>query len=198
LHDGAGGSREEMQMTNPFHTLKHEHRIIERGLRALDGLCLRLEWGSELTPDALSQIVDFTTNFINRFHHDKEEQCLFPLLAEHGIGEEGGPLGAIKREHVVEVELTASLTAAIEGCRKGDTGAIKQFVEAAYRYSAHLISQMQKEEAILFRVANELLDDEEKDELMAGFRRAEAALGAGVYERYQKIATELEKHWAVV
>jgi hemerythrin-like domain-containing protein len=181
-----------MQMTNPFHTLKHEHRIIERGLRALDGLCLRLEWGSELTPDALSQVVDFTANFVNRFHHDKEEQCLFPLLAEHGISEEGGPLGAIRREH------TANLTDAIEGCRKGDASAIKQFVEAAYRYSAHLIGHMQKEEAILFRLADEMLDDDEKDELMAGFRRAEAALGAGVYERYQKIATDLEKRWAVV
>ncbi|MFL6216547.1 MAG: hemerythrin domain-containing protein [Blastocatellia bacterium] len=197
MNDGGVGSRKEMQMTNPFHTLKHEHRIIERGLRALDGLCLRLEWGSELTPDALSQIVDFTTNFINRFHHDKEEQCLFPLLVEHGISEAGGPLGAMKREHTVEIELTANLSNAIEGCRKGDVGAIKQFVEAAYRYSAHLIGHMQKEEAILFRVADELLDDEEKDELMAGFRRAEATLGAGVYERYEKIATELEKNWAV-
>ena len=184
-------------MTNPFHTLKHEHRIIERGLRALDGLCLRLEWGSELTPDALSQIVDFTNCFINRFHHDKEEQCLFPLLVAHGINEEGGPLGAMKREHAMEVELTANLGDAIEGCRQGDASAIKKFVEAAYRYSAHLIGHMQKEEAILFRVADELLDDEEKDELMASFRRAEAELGAGVYARYEKIANELEKNWAV-
>ena len=30
-------------MTNPFYILKREHRIIERGLKALDGLCLRLE-----------------------------------------------------------------------------------------------------------------------------------------------------------
>jgi hemerythrin-like domain-containing protein len=184
-------------MTNPFHILKHEHRIIERGLRALDGLCLRLEWGSALTPEALSQVVDFTSNFINRFHHDKEEQYFFPLLAEHGIAEEDGPLGAMKREHAIEIELTANLGEAIEGCRKGEAGAIKLFVEAAYRYSAHLIGHMQKEEAILFRLADELLDDDEKESLMADFRRAEAALGLGVYERYEKLATELEKQLAV-
>jgi hemerythrin-like domain-containing protein len=184
-------------MTNPFHLLKHEHRIIERGLRALDGLCLRLEWGTELPPEALSQVVDFTANFINRFHHDKEEQCLFPVLQEHGIAETGGALGAIRGEHAIETRLTFSLGEAIDGCRQGDVGAIKRFVEAAYQYSAHLIGHMQKEEALLFRIADELLNDDEKHRLMADFRRAEAGLGQGVYERYEKIAADLEKNWAV-
>ena len=184
-------------MTNPFHILKHEHRIIERGLRALDGVCLRLEWGTPLTPDALSQIVAFTSNFINRFHHDKEEAYLFPALSRHGIAEDGGPLGVMKREHQIENALTSELNCAIEGCKNGDAEAIKRFVEAAYRYSSHLIGHMQKEEAILFRLADELLDEQEKASLMAGFRKAENDLGADVYEKYEHIATELEKEWAV-
>ena len=187
----------EKQVTDPFHILKHEHRIIERGLRALDGLCLRLEWGSELTPEALAQVVDFTSNFINRFHHDKEELLLFPILQGHGLSEEGGPLAAIRQEHAIEKQLTDNLSDAIEGCRSGDIDAIKRFVEAAYRYSSHLIGHMHKEESVLFRFADELLDDEEKDRLMAEFRRAEAALGHDVYERYENVATELEKIWAV-
>jgi len=184
-------------MTNPFHILKHEHRIIERGLRALDGLCLRLEWRTSLTPDALAQVVDFTDNFINRFHHDKEERYLFPALAQHGIAEDGGPLGAIKREHEIESALTSKLGHAIEGCKNEEVDAIKRFVEAAYQYSSHLIGHMQKEEAMLFRLADELLDEEEKASLMTDFRKAESRLGADVYDKYERIATELEKEWAV-
>jgi Uncharacterized conserved protein len=184
-------------MTNPFHILKHEHRIIERGLRALDGVCLRLEWGMLLTPNALSQIVDFTSNFIDRFHHDKEEKYLFPALSRHGLAEDGGPLGAMKHEHEIENTLTSALGRALEGCKLGEVGAIKQFIEAAYKYSGHLIEHMQKEEAILFRLADEWLDEEEKAALMADFRKAESELGADVYEKYARLATELEKEWAV-
>jgi hemerythrin-like domain-containing protein len=188
---------EDYPMTNPFHILKHEHRIIERGLRALDGVCLRLEWGAPLTPEALAQIVDFTGNFIDRFHHDKEETYLFPALVRHGIVEDGGPLGAMKREHQIETALTAELDRAIAGCKNGEADAIKRFVEAAYKYSSHLIGHMQKEEALLFRVADEMLGEEEKASLMADFHKAENELGAEVYEKYERVATELEKDWAV-
>lgn len=184
-------------MTDPFHILKHEHRIIEQCLRALDGICLRLEWGTPLTGATLSQIVDFTGNFIDQFHHNKEEMHLFPVLAGHGIAEDGGPLGAIKHEHQIENALTWELRRAIDGCETGDRDAIKRFIEAAYKYSGHLIAHMQKEEAILFRVASEMLDEEEKLAIMAGFRKAENELGADVYEKYERIARELEKEWAV-
>jgi hemerythrin-like domain-containing protein len=184
-------------MSNPFHILKREHRIIERGLRALDGVCLRLEWGTPLNVESLSQLVDFTGNFIDHFHHDKEEAYLFPALLRHGIAEDGGPLGAMKREHQIEGALTSELDRCIEGCKNGEVDAIKRFVEAAYRYSIHLIGHMQKEEAILFKVADEMLDEEEKAWLMADFRKAESEFGAGVYEKYERIATELEIEWAV-
>ena len=184
-------------MTDPFHILKHEHRIIEQGLRALDGVCLMLEWGTPLTPVALSAIVDFTGNFIDRFHHDKEEKYLFPALARHGIAEDGGPLGAMKHEHQIEHALTSELRRAIEGCENQDVDAIKRFVEAAYRYSSHLIGHMQKEEAILFRVAGEMLDEQEKASLLADFHKAEEELGTDVYEKYERIAREMEKEWAV-
>src|SRR5262249_24242818 len=144
-----------------------------------------------------AQVIDFTGNFVDRFHHDKEESSLFPILQEHGIGEAGGRLAAMKHEHTVEKQLTADLAAAIEGRSRRDTDSVKQFVEAAYRYSAHLTSHMQKEEALLFRFADELLDDDQKDRLMAEFRRSEAALGRDVYERYERVAEELEKKWAV-
>lgn len=184
-------------MTNPFHVLKHEHRIIERGLRALDGLCLRLEWGTPLATDTLVQILDFTGNFVNRLHHGKEEKYLFPLLRRHGLEIENGPLGAIEREHEIEAALTAELDQALEGCRKGEVDAIKRFIQTAYCYVDHLVGHIRREESFLFRIAEEVLDDDELATLMADFRNADAALGADVYARYERIATELEKDWAV-
>ncbi|MFY9572632.1 MAG: hemerythrin domain-containing protein, partial [Blastocatellia bacterium] len=72
-------------MTHPLHTLKHEHRVIERALRALDGVCARLQWGQQVPAEVLAQLVDFVSTFADRHHHGKEEACLFPVLQRHGI-----------------------------------------------------------------------------------------------------------------
>jgi hemerythrin-like domain-containing protein len=184
-------------MTDPFHVLKHEHRIIERGLRAMDGICLRLEWGEPLPPETLAQLVDFTGNFIDAYHHGKEETYLFPALEREGIEREGGPLGVIEREHEIENHLTSRLILAIEAYREGDVGASRHFVDAARSYINHLIGHMQKEESILFRIARELIDEPDLDTLMNHFNNPGAELRDIEIDKYDRMARELEKKYAV-
>lgn len=184
-------------MTHPLHTLKHEHRVIERALHALDGVCLRLEWGQHVPAEVLSQLVDFISTFADRYHHGKEEQYLFPVLQRQGIPHDGGPLEAIEQEHRIESELTGEMRRAIEGYRDVDPEARQRFVEAAQRYTNHLLGHIDKEDGILLRLADEILDEEDKASLIEGFRQAEAELGAGTNEKYDRIATDLERAWAV-
>jgi hemerythrin-like domain-containing protein len=184
-------------MSDPFHILKHEHRIIERGLRALDGICLRLEWGEALPPETLAELVDFTSNFIDTYHHGKEETYLFPALEREGIEREDGPLGVIEREHEIESRLTGELIRAIDAYREGESEASRRFVEAARSYINHLISHMLKEETILFRIARELIDEPDLDNLMNYFNNPGAELKAIDIDRYDRMAKELEKKYSV-
>src|SRR5215211_464359 len=85
-------------MTNPFHILKHEHRVIERALRALDGVCMRLEGGYEVPHSTLYDIAGFISSYADLYHHGKEETCLFPILELRGIPRQGGCLGVIESE----------------------------------------------------------------------------------------------------
>src|SRR5262245_7965261 len=98
---------EDYEMAGPLHTLKHEHRVIERALRALDGVCSRLEWGQSVPQDVLSRLVNFFSAFANRYHHGKEESYLFPALERRGITRNGGPLGVMENEHDIERGLTS-------------------------------------------------------------------------------------------
>jgi hemerythrin-like domain-containing protein len=184
-------------MTHPLNILKHEHRVIERALRALDGVCLRLEWGQHVPAEVLSQLVDFISTFADSYHHGKEETYLFPLLQREGIPHDGGPLGVIEQEHRIEGELTAEMGRAIKGYREVDPEARHRFVEAARRYTDHLLGHIEKEDGVLLRLADEILDEEDKASLREGFGKAEAELGAAVYEKYERIASELEHSWAV-
>ncbi|HSE97737.1 MAG TPA: hemerythrin domain-containing protein [Blastocatellia bacterium] len=184
-------------MSDPFHILKQEHRIIERGLRALDGICLRLEWGEELPAETLAELVDFTGNFIDHYHHGKEETYLFPALEREGFQRESGPLGALEHEHEIETELTRALSLSMEAYGRGEAGASRLFIEAARSYINHLIGHMQKEESILFRLAREVIDEPDLDALMIHFNDPGAELKTIDLEKYDLLARELEKKYSV-
>lgn len=184
-------------MSRPFHILKHEHRVIERTLRALDGVCARFEAGDSVPPPVLLEIVDFITTFADHYHHGKEETLLFPALERRGITREGGPLGMMEYEHQVERELTADLVQAIRLYQDGNAEAIKRFIEASRSYLRLLVSHIEKEDSILFRIGDELLDDEEKAALAASFTQVDTALGERTLADFEQLASRMEERWAL-
>jgi hemerythrin-like domain-containing protein len=184
-------------MASPLHVLKHEHRIIEKALRALEGVCLRLETGETIPPEVLTNLIDFIRGFADYYHHGKEETYLFPALQQQGIPWERGALGAIHHQHEVERQLMDDLEQAVEAFREEGATAKQLFVESAYRYSGMMTRHMRQEDAILFRLADEILEEEEKELLDRNFQQAAAELGAESIERYEKIASALEKDWAL-
>lgn len=95
-------------MSLPLHTLKHEHRIIEKALRGLSGICVRLETGEEVPAEVVSDILDFIGGFADRYHHGKEEKYLFPVLQQGNVFDDEA-FDALNQEHEVERILTALL-----------------------------------------------------------------------------------------
>jgi len=184
-------------MSGPLHTLKHEHRVIERALRALDGVCARLVWGEQVPVDALASLVEFISGYADQFHHLKEENYLFPALQRHNIQSHGGVLGLIEQEHETERELTAEMRRAIEGYKAVDPIARHHFVEAAQRYSDLLVPHIEHEDNMLFRLAEELFGESELKFLSAGFEQAGVEFGADRLAAYEDAATELEETWAI-
>jgi hemerythrin-like domain-containing protein len=184
-------------MSTPFHILKHEHRIIERALRALDGVCSRLEGGNVVPASALLEILDFTTSFADSYHHVKEETLLFPSLERRGIPREGGPLGMMEYEHQIERELTGDLRLAADLYREGDATAARRFVEPARDYLRLLVGHIEKEDNILFKLGDAVLDDDDKDALMKSFKQADANLGGRTLQDFERQASALEEKWAM-
>jgi hemerythrin-like domain-containing protein len=184
-------------MSRPTHILRHEHRVIEQALRALDGMCLNLKTGGDVPPEALYQILDFIQNFADRFHHTREATYLFPALGQNGFQKEGGALRFLTEEHEIERMLTAELEHAIGEYSHGDSSAVDRFVEAANLYRDHLVGHMHEEDAILFRLAEEVLDEGVKASLVQAFAQEESQGCDEMVARYERLAQELEKNWAI-
>ena len=177
-------------MKTPIDQLLAEHRIIEKALRALAGLCDRLERGEQIDPDAFDRIFEFLMTFADRRHHQKEEKCLFPALGAQGVPRDRGPIGVILQEHCTGRALIAQMRRAVSA------HANDQFIEAARAYVDLLSEHIQKEDNVLFRVAQTLLDERSMRSLQDDFNQAEAEL-PGSLAKYEQEAQEMERAWAV-
>ncbi len=170
--------------------LKHEHRVIERVLAVVERLAEKPGLGSA---EAWEKAIDFIRNFADKCHHLKEEQILFPALEEHGIPREGGPVGMMLLEHEEGRALVRAMTEALPRAGVDPTAevALKQNARAYLRL---LREHIQKEDEILFKIAEDVLPPEERKRLAQEFEQHEAdEIGPGVHEKYVKVAQELER-----
>lgn len=183
-------------MPTPIDQLQAEHRIIEKGLHALTGLCARLERGEQIRPEAFDRLFDFLTTFADKRHHEKEEKCLFPALSLHGVPPDSGPIGVMLQEHCSGRALIAHMHRAASALAGGDPKAARQFAEAAGNYVELLTEHIQKEDNVLFRIAESVLDDRSMKSLQNDFDQAEAGLGES-RAKYLQEAEEMERAWAL-
>ena len=178
------------------HNLKHEHRVIERALRALDGMCVRIELGDTVPHESIAELFGFLSNFGDRFHHGKEEKYLFPALLREGVAQRGGATDALAREHDLERRLIIELGRAVESYGQNKPESRAAFVKTARQYVDLMVDHFQKEDRALFRIANDFLDEPAKEDLSRKFMEAEAELGAGSRQAYERLAADLESKWA--
>jgi hemerythrin-like domain-containing protein len=79
--------------------LRREHRDLESMLDGLEAAASRLRAGESVPADWLLSAVALFEGFGNSCHHAKEEQALFPLLAQYGLGPEISFVRALRAQH---------------------------------------------------------------------------------------------------
>src|SRR5262245_38908074 len=104
-------------MSRPTHLLRHEHRVIEQAMRAMEGMCFRIRTGGGAPSEELTKLIDFIRNYADRFHHAKEETHLFPVLEQIGVRDDNGPLAFLRNEHETERRMLCDLELAVDEFR---------------------------------------------------------------------------------
>ena len=174
--------------------LKNDHRIIEKMLNVLEVVSNKIEQGEEVPVDILKKATDFIRNFADSYHHGKEEDLLFKTMEEKGFPREGGPIGMMLIEHDEGRDYVRALAEGIEKYASGDTSAKKTIVENARNYAGLLSPHIQKEDNILYMMADNIIPEPLQRELLNRFDRVEKEkLGEGRRQYYINLADELEK-----
>lgn len=172
--------------------LMQEHRVIEKVLDALETAADRLAAGVEVSMDFFFKAADFIQNFADGRHHQKEEGILFTALDANGYPKDEDPVSAFVDEHVEGRRLTKGMIECAQRIQSGDGDAKSELVQHAHDYIALLREHIQKEDNVLFPMADNILDGQQQ-QLLNDFKRADEEGQPG--EKYLRIADELANTW---
>ena len=190
-HETQPGSCGHQHFEKATEMLSNEHRVIERVLAVLQKLTAR---PVENSLDSWRKTLDFFSRFADQCHHFKEEQVLFPAMEEHGIPRDGGPVGMMLMEHEEGRTYVRAMLSAIPLVETKNEAAKEILVDKAKAYLRLLKEHIQKEDEILFKIADDVIPAEEQKQLLRSFEEHEAKeIGEGVHEKYLKLAEELEQ-----
>ena len=153
--------------------LKNEHEAVLLTIRILDQITNQFKAGQTVEIKHLDQILEFLAVFVDKCHHSKEEKVLFPAMEEAGIPREGGPIGAMLYEHEHGRKFVQGLRNGVEDYRVGQENSINEIIENAQNYGQLLTSHIDKENNVLYVMAERVLSTEKMVEMEEAFIRIE-------------------------
>ena len=176
----------------PTEDLKEEHQGILRMLEILKAIPGKMDSPQKTTKNHIELILEFLKVFVDQCHHGKEEEFLFPALEGAGIRREGGPIGVLLHEHQTGRELVQKMEASLDSLGTGSVGGESTFKAFAESYSKLLTQHIDKENNVLFPMADQRLSQEKQLQMADQFERLEVErIGEGRHEAFHKLLEDL-------
>jgi hemerythrin-like domain-containing protein len=183
----------------PTEDLIAEHNGVLVALQILEKVEAALGAKNEQAPVHLGQLLDFFKGFVDRCHHGKEEDVLFPELEQRGVKREGGPIGVMLMEHDAGRGRVRAMSEGLDRLRRGEVDAVTTIRDNAAAYRELLAAHIHKENNVLFPMADRLVPDDVAATLAEKFEEIERdRVGVGKHEAYHAMLHTLKDLYGVV
>ena len=160
--------------------MRDEHRSIKEMLAVLETFCERSENGEDADPEDGASMVEFFRVYADKFHHEKEERLIFPLLEKLGVPMAGGPLEIMLEDHEQGRAYMRGMSEALERLQTGEAEATGSFTQCARNYIRLLREHIKTEDDAIFDMAEMRLSAAQLEQLAAEFATVEKVnLGEG-------------------
>jgi len=184
---------ESIQPSKASRQLMEEHTGVLLMLKILDAIRHRLEMDLEVPTEQLEDILEFFQVFVDKCHHGKEEDYLFPALEESDPAREGGPLGILLTQHALGRTLVRGMKEGIGEYRQSGGTISNKFRENAGRYIELLTRHIRQEDQMIFPLADRTLSPEKLEQLFNDYEKLEEErIGAGRHEEFHKLLRRLK------
>ena len=181
--------------TNVTAVMVKEHQLILRMIALLEKNVALAEAGRFSDWSFfLDGALPFIKDFADHFHHAKEEDVLFKALVANGMPRDNSPVAAMLMEHdqgrsfVRGMELAARLLASEPAVA---TEVVASLAENARDYAALLRDHIEKEDTILYPLAERVLPEAVRPAIIESYAAAEA-ITPGLQEKYRLLVEGYE------
>ncbi len=178
---------------NATHQLKEEHQGIKIVFSILEKICDKLQKEKTLNTDHFEGILEFFKVFVDKCHHGKEEDLLFPAMEQVGIPRQG-PIGVMLAEHAMGRDQVKAVSKAFSEYKAGNKAASTELIDHARGYIHLMLAHIDKEEDVLYPMGDSRFSKETQEALFEGFERIEIErIGLGKHEEFHAMIHSLSK-----
>lgn len=186
-------TRSTLRQILPLRRLKNEHASIRRLLDLIERATVRIEVGKSVPEGFQRWAVTFCHQYVDRCHHAKEENILFPILESHGIYLDDGPIGDTLSDHINGRICVSKMEEAVIAAPPDD-GA---FAAAANAYVLLMRQNIRRENNILFLLAQRCLTEYDVADMVEMFHSADEEIGGSeCHDHYEDEIAEWEAAFA--
>ena len=180
---------------NITQVMSDEHQLILRMIALVEKNTALMENRQFRNWQFFLDAVDFIRNYADHFHHAKEEDVLFIALVKNGMPEKQSPIEAMLMEHDHGRAFVREMEAAAEKALAGELGQVPLIAENAKNYAELLRSHIDKEDNILYPLAERVLPETVRPDILQAYQQAEIKT-PGLEEKYRQLVEKYEQQVA--
>lgn len=168
-----------------------EHQAVRLVLQIFQVISDHIQEGRAINYTHVNRLLDFLKVFIDKCHHTKEEQILFPILLKKNNDLAGGPISVMLNEHDQGRKIIKQLLQDMESYKKDPENTGPRVIKDLDSYTSLLSQHILKENNILFPMADSILSEIEQNNLFDAFEELEInEIGPGTHEGFHNMLEE--------
>jgi hemerythrin-like domain-containing protein len=173
-------------------SLKEDHKLIRR---YLDNLLLAHDFlvdREEVPTSVFDKTLEFSKQFMNKYHHYREEYILFLKLAEKKGGSIDPQIVSLRDQHERSRNLVSQIKEALKGYKNNDEVGVSRLVENVGYYVSLERQHVNRENHVFYPMAEEAFSDAEMKEFDAEFAKIEEKQGPDTFKNGVALVESIE------
>ncbi len=165
-----------------------EHVSVVAIIKIMEKMVEKMKVGREIDYKHFDAIIDFLKIFVDKCHHGKEENLLFPAMIKAGILEKEGHVEALLKEHEQGRTYVRKMAENLKNLGQHKT----DLMDSALAYGILLLAHIQTENMVVFPLSQKRIPQAEQNKLLEGFDKIEEeVIGHGKHEQYHELIHQL-------
>ncbi|HEX9757505.1 MAG TPA: hemerythrin domain-containing protein [Nitrospiria bacterium] len=176
--------------------LKIEHENIRLIGDIAKKVCQRINQGEEVLSEDIDHIIEFLDIYSYKGHHEKEEKGLLPAIEKAGGFKDGKTIGAIIQDHAtLKIYIEKMKENHFKYKEKKHPG-LSGLVGYTLNYLDFLYRHLEKEEKVFYKLADQLLSEEDQEGLLKRFESQDfEKIGKEKLDEFQKRLSQLSEQY---